>query len=621
MCKPEAYHRSFDNFCYSPDGKSLVVRLIAGVDNIKTVHLWAGDPHEWEPLTQGKSRWKCHPYEMRRAGCDGVHEYWEVTLVPPYKRLRYFFRIVDLDGQAWDYGEKGLFPCEDPLKASPSGDFWNAFMFPYLHENEVFRGPQWVAHTVWYQIFPERFCNGNPANDPAQVKPWNRGPVTNHEWYGGDLRGIIQKLDHIEKLGCNGIYLTPIFLSPSVHKYDTTDYLTVDPAFGTAEDLRELVQECHRRGIRIMLDAVFNHCGCEFGPWKDVMERGALSPYRDWFYIKEFPLFTEEKDGHHRHRANFETFAFVTGMPKLNTTNPEVREYLLGVAEHYVREFDIDGWRLDVANEIDHAFWQEFRRRVKAIKPDLYIVGEVWHDAMSWLRGDQYDAVMNYPLGMAISDFLLEKNWTKTARDFCQRLDHLWFSYPEPVMKVAFNLLDSHDTDRLVTRMGSREKAKLALTLLFALPGSPCIYYGTEYALEGGGDPDNRRCMIWDARPEEEEFFRFLSLLVQTRRRYWQVFSEGKRTYRTHQAYPGLLAITIEFGSTKLQVLINRDDRPVPADVWKPLAGLAADATFRDLLEHTGLGSAASGHRALEPSKLTGTFVLPGVSAAVLLEE
>ncbi|MCX7655056.1 MAG: glycoside hydrolase family 13 protein [Treponemataceae bacterium] len=600
------YHRPWDNLCYARDSRTVVIRLLTAVDDVQGVELWAGDPHEWEPIAQGKSRWKCSPYEMQRAGCDGLHEYWEVALVPPYKRLRYFFRLKSRGGQGWDYGEKGIFPCEDPLKAVPCGDFWNAFMFPYIHESEVFRGPRWVSETVWYQIFPERFYNGNPHNDPAHVKPWHRGPVTNHEWYGGDLRGIIQKLDHIENLGCNGIYLTPIFLSPSVHKYDTTDYLTVDPAFGTVEDLRDLVQECHRRGIRIMLDAVFNHCGRDFAPWQDVLKRGLQSPYRDWFYIKNFPLFSEEKEGHHRHLANFETFAFVTGMPKLNTTNSEVREYLLKIAEYYVREFDIDGWRLDVANEIDHEFWREFRRRIKAIKPDVYIVGEVWHDAMPWLRGDQYDAVMNYPLGMTICDFLSNTDGSWTAEKLVQHWNHLWFLYPDTVQKVAFNLLDSHDTERLVTRLASRELAKLALLLLFSFPGSPCLYYGTEYALEGGRDPDNRRCMIWDPTTDEIAFCQFVASLIKLRRQYGQLFENGKRIYRTDPDNPALLTITLENGMTRFHILINRDTTPIPLPVWERGANISLGGNFQVLLDSSGKGI---------------VDIIPGVEAAVIVEK
>lgn len=606
MIGAAVYHRATDAFCYSPDGTSLVIRLQGAVDDIASVQLWAGDPHDWgrrPEADDGTWHWRCTPSPVKKIGTDGVRDFWEVQWTPPYKRARYFFRITFADGSRYDYGEKGLISNGEEGEGSPAGDYWNAFVFPYINDIDVYRAPDWVAGTVWYQIFPERFRNGNPSNDPDGTKSWHRGPVTNHEFYGGDLRGIIEGLDHIAGLGCTGIYLTPIFASPSVHKYDTEDYLTIDPAFGTEEDLRDLVQSCHRRGIRVMLDAVFNHCGKTFGPWLDVVEKGAASRYKDWFHINRFPLFPKGKDTGDSRDANFETFAFTTRMPKLNTSNPEVRKYLLSVAERYIKEFDIDGWRLDVSNEIDHAFWREFRLRVKAAKPDAYIVGEIWHDALPWLRGDQYDAVMNYPFGTAITDFLLAKPWSRGASDFVHRINSISFMYPHTVLRSAFNLLDSHDTDRLVTRMGSRKKTKLALTLLFALPGAPCIYYGTEYALEGGHDPDCRRCMIWEPMPEELEFSRFVVSLIRLRREYWRAFADGLRTYTSDPAYPGLLVMTLEHESTRLHVLINRDEKPVSAGVWKGLAGIPVDTSVRSLLEQSGAETAGA---------------LPGVTAMVV---
>jgi glycosidase len=586
------YHRATDSFCYSQDGKSLVIRLQAAAGDIASIQLWAGDPHDWgrRPEADGGTwHWRCAPSLAYKMGSDGIRDFWEIRWTPPYKRARYFFRITFADGSQYDYGEKGLLPSGAEPEASPAGDYWNAFVFPYINEVDVYRAPEWVASTVWYQIFPERFRNGDPGNDGAGTKPWKRGPVTNHEWYGGDLKGIMEKLDHIADLGCTGIYLTPIFASPTVHKYDTEDYLRIDPAFGTEADLKALVKACHERGIRLMLDAVFNHSGKTFGPWLDVLEKGAASRYKDWFHINAFPLFPKGKDTGDSRDANFETFAFTTRMPKLNTANPEVQEYLLGVAEHYIRECDIDGWRLDVSNEIDHAFWREFRRRVKALKHDAYIVGEIWHDAMPWLRGDQYDAVMNYPFGTAISDFIMAKPWSKGAIDFIHRIQSISFMYPDSVLRSTFNLLDSHDTDRLVTRLGSTARAKQALALLFSLPGSPCIYYGTEYALEGGHDPDCRRCMIWDPTVEEQAFARFVQSLVSLRRQNWDLFADGKRTWHTSAEYPGLLGITVEAGPRKLQLFINRDEKPLPAAVWKPLAGLKPATPVQNLLTESPL--------------------------------
>ena len=206
----------------------------------------------------------------------------------------------------------------------------------------------------------------------------------------GTLKESLNILDYLEELGINGIYFTPIFHAYSNHKYDTIDYREIDPQFGTKETLKTLIEECHKRNIRVMLDAVFNHSGYYFLPFQDLLEKGEKSKYKDWFHPHSFPL----KGGE---RPNYETFGFFESMPKLNTANPEVKKYLLEVSAYWIEEFDIDGWRLDVANEVDQPFWREFRKTVKNIKPDLYILGEIWHDSMPWLRGDQFDAVMNYP--------------------------------------------------------------------------------------------------------------------------------------------------------------------------------------------------------------------------------
>jgi len=578
------YHRSTDAFCYSPDGRSLIIRIQTASDDIESVEVWVGDPYEWRVNQESmQAVWQCVRIKANRIGSNGLSDYWEARWVPPYKRARYAFRLYGRDGSVCDLGEKGLVRI-DPADRDKPIDYWNSFLFPYIHQTDTFRAPAWVASTVWYQIFPERFRNGNPNNDPPGTKPWSRGAVQNREFYGGDIEGIIQGLDHIEALGCNGIYLTPVFSSPSAHKYDTTDYFRIDPSFGTEEDLKRLVDVCKAKGIRIILDAVFNHAGKEFGPWKDLVERGSDSIYRDWFRIRDFPLFPSGQDSGDSRHTNFETFGFTTRMPKLNTNNPETREYLLEVAVKYVRDFGIDGWRLDVANEIDHEFWREFRKRVKAVNPDAYIVGEIWHDAMPWLRGDQHDAVMNYPFGSAITDFVLGNAWAPTGKDFLHRINAISFSYPDMVLQSTFNLLDSHDTDRIVTRFQDRELAKIALCLLFALPGSPCLYYGTEYALEGGRDPDCRRCMIWDPQPDEKEFERFVTSLVNLRRTWWKTFAYGARESFFNDNFPGFVALIIHDNAMRLALLVNRDTSAVPEAAWRDALGLHASVPVEVLL-------------------------------------
>ena len=245
--------------------------------------------------------------------------------------------------------------------------------------------------------------------------------------------------------------------------------------------------------MRIMLDGVFNHCGYYFAPWQDVLAKGADSEYYDWFMINEWPL--DFKHGAAK-KGQFYTFGFFDNMPKLNTNNPAVRKYFIDICANWVENYHIDGLRLDVANEVSHRFCKELRARLKEINPDIYILGEIWHNALPWLRGDEFDAVMNYPLGESIKDFWIDKS--QTNQDFEYTINRCYTNYMQQTNDVLFNLLDSHDTKRLRSDTKNLDQYFAQLAVLFAMPGSPCIYYGTEIAMPGSYDPDCRRCMPWD---------------------------------------------------------------------------------------------------------------------------
>lgn len=482
------YHRANDNYCYPLDEEQLIINIKTGYD-VKYVNIIQGDPFKSGILGGGES-WSGDavniPFKKRLKN----QLWWTTTMKPEYKRLKYYFELQTED-EKWFYFEDG-FVSEEQMQLE--GRSRQCFVFPWMNPADIPVTPAWVNDTIWYQIFPERFCNGDPSINPEGTLPWrNRGSVTNQEFFGGDLQGIINKLDYIKELGISGLYLTPINEAPSSHKYDTKDYTKIDPHFGSEETMINLVREAHNRGIRVMLDGVFNHSGKLFAPWLDVKEKGPQSEYWDWFMINEWPF---KEEGGCAYAKQYYTFAFFDGMPKLNTNNPKVREYLIGVCENWVRNYDVDGIRLDVANEISHAFCKELRAHLKAIKPDIYILGEIWHDAMPWLRGDEFDAVMNYPLGESIKDFWIDKSLTN--EDFEYTINRCYTGYMQQTNDVLFNLLDSHDTKRLRTDVKNLDEYFQQLAVLFTMPGSPCIYYGTEIAMEGGHDPDCRRCMPWE---------------------------------------------------------------------------------------------------------------------------
>ena len=391
---------------------------------------------------------------------------------------------------------------------------------------------------MFYQIFPDRFSASERVQKPGPLEPWD-APPTNYGFKGGDLLGIVEHLDHIASLGVNALYLTPIFQSASNHRYHTYDYLTVDPLLGGDAALRELLDAAHARGMRVVLDGVFNHTGRGFWAFHHVLETGAGSPYRHWFHfdqegldqgrpIDAYPASHGrsgdtlheptpgelEAAGGSRGRYGYDSWWNIPDLPKLNVSEPAVREYLFGVAEHWLR-FGIDGWRLDVPGEIDDpSFWSEFRNRCLAVNREAYLVGELWDVAPDWTSGDRFDGLMNYPLAEAIIGFAggpsLNEPLLRAHREYgrierldgeqlARRLGELQGAYTSDTTAAQLNVLGSHDTPRLRSALGDdREAMELAVLLQATLPGAPCIYYGDEIGMEGGIDPDSRRAFPWD---------------------------------------------------------------------------------------------------------------------------
>ncbi|MDA1330153.1 MAG: alpha-amylase [Chloroflexi bacterium] len=371
--------------------------------------------------------------------------------------------------------------------------------------------PDWVQDATFYQIFPDRFANGNPGNDPVNVQAWGASPTRWH-YQGGDLTGITKHLDYLVDLGINAIYLNPIFHSSANHRYHIIDYFKVDPFLGDLEDFHELIREANRKGIRIILDGVLNHCGRGFFAFNNVLENKKNSPYKDWFHIRRFPL-----DAYSRGNAiNFKAWWDIKELPKFNTDNPAVRDYLFGMTRYWL-EVGIDGWRLDVPNEIDDdEFWAEYRNVVKSVNPDAYLVGEIWETDTHWVNDDHFDGLMNYPLRDAILDPLSHK----AGFDLLAHVqDELLSVYTPAQWSAMYNPLGSHDTKRVMTKLrGSLARAKLAYSALFAHPGAPAIYYGDEIGLRGGLDPASRAAFPWDESQWNMELHDWIKRLTSIRK-------------------------------------------------------------------------------------------------------
>lgn len=406
-----------------------------------------------------------------------------------------------------------------------------------------YTAPEWVRDSVFYQIFPERFANGDPTNDPPGVVNWGSRP-TRENFFGGDLQGIINHLPYLENLGVTALYLTPIFKARSNHKYDTCDYLSVDPAFGTNQLLRKLVDASHKRGIRVILDAVFNHCGDGFWAFEDVMRKGALSRYADWFYTTSFPICQDP--------PGYQTCGGVGYLPKLNVSKPEVQDYLLKVSTYWLQECGINGWRLDVPWKISLDFWRTFRDAVKRVNPDAYIVGEIWRDPSPWLEGDTCDGIMNYPLRDYILDYCVRT--TMDAEDFDYVTSRLREIYG-PSAPFHLNLLGSHDTTRLITLCNNDvDRAILAIATMFTAIGVPMIYYGDETGLIGENDPDCRRCMIWNDRAWNSRILNVYSLLIRARHEHPALRSG---TFERLWVFNGVYAYRRYWDNDEVIVILN----------------------------------------------------------------
>jgi neopullulanase len=408
--------------------------------------------------------------------------------------------------------------------------------------------PDWVSDAVFYQIFPDRFASSSRVEKPGPMETWDSPPTT-FGFKGGDLLGVAERLDYIADLGCNALYLTPIFSSASNHRYHTYDYYQVDPLLGGDDALRELLDACHARGMRVVLDGVFNHSGRGFWPFHHVVETGASSPYVDWFYVdhaalkagrqlRPYPLPTDR-----RPQLGYRAWWDLPALPKLNTNNPHMREHLMGAVEHWLR-FGIDGWRLDVAEEIDAGFWREFRARVRAVNPEAYIVAEIWREKPQWVTGDTFDALMNYPLTEALLSFCaaptLDMQVVKDQHEyrdfvrpidgptFLQALKHVVTMYRPEATRTQLNLLGSHDTPRFITVAGGDVTSyRLATLAQMTLPGAPCIYYGDEVGMVGRHDPDNRGAFPWDQAKWDRELLEFVKCASSLRSAHAYLRSDG----------------------------------------------------------------------------------------------
>ena len=473
---------------------------------------------------------------------DGCRQHWraEVAFAEETHYIKYAFQLTDREGRRrWfnAYGPQDM--------AGESG----CFELLQINQTDVPRAPEWASGCIYYQIFPERY---DRAGKPTQkTEPWNAAP-TRENYLGGDLRGILGRLDYLSGLGVECIYLNPVFEGDYNHKYATTDYFRIDPTFGTEADLRELAERAHARGIRMILDGVFNHVGIHFPPFQDLLENGEASRYRDWFYPKRYPIGIDA--------ACYECVGDYPYMPRLNGANPEVRAYVERVLLYWLERAHIDGWRFDVADELDRHAVTGWREAVKRRYPDALMLGETWGDASRLLGPDGFDSAMNYLFRDAVADFFARG--AIDAQGLEKRLNGMLMRYPEETNHIMYNLIGSHDTARFLTEAGA-EKWRLRLAMAFQMlfPGSPAIYYGDEIGMEGENDPGCRGGMAWDR--QDAELLTWEKRMIALRKKHPAL---RRGSYAVLTAKGSIFAFQRELGGDRVASFFNTGDTPGTVD-------------------------------------------------------
>lgn len=538
-------HRPVSEYCHGLDEGRIVYRLRCARGDLERVTLSYGDTAcRVTPII-------FTPVEMELAASDEYHDYWQAVVESKYYRVYYYFTLYG--GGEWTYYYGGEFT------KSLVDDRSEYFKLPINHRADIARVPDWARDAVVYNIFPDSFASGEGSISGSGAELIHNGQKSRGR-LGGTLDGVAANAKYIRSMGFNCVYLNPIFAAGEYHKYDTIDYMHVDPCFGGDEAMRRMVKALHAEGIRVIIDGVFNHCGWRFWAFEDVVKNQERSRYCDWFYGLSFPV---ERPADPEAYPGYVTYAYERMMPKLNTANAEVREYFCGVGQYWIEEFGVDGWRLDVASEVDDGFWRAFRSAVKAVKPDALLVGEVWETARHWLDGDMFDSTMNYDFRRHCRRFFAEGDLD--AYGFAARCSDMLMRYKLQMTGVQMNLLDSHDVSRFLSVCGGdKRQYRLAVLFLMTFVGMPMLFYGDELGIEGVAELDYRSPMPWGGGDTQLSDFVRRAIALRHER------SELRHgDFRVISARPGsgLLAFERRCGGKAVAVCLNAAGTPAQAPV------------------------------------------------------
>lgn len=497
--KSAILHIPMSEYAFGTDEEHIVIRLRSAHDSLDRCILYYGDRAcRQTPVIFSEAVMDCIEQTI-------LYDYWQIRLEKPYTRICYYFKLFKDDEEILYYG--------DQFCKSTVDDRSEYYQLPYNHRADIVKLPSWVHDACVYNIFPDSFASGERSISCSSCEKKVGESVVKGK-LGGTIEGIRVNIPYYKELGINTIYLNPIFTAGEYHKYDLIDYYHIDPCFGTDEQFKKLVDELHEQGMKIIINGVFNHCGWNFFAFKDVIAKGENSKYRDWFYRLSFPVIVPQTGEEY---PTYECFGYERMMPKLDTANPDVRDCFCRVGRYWVENYQIDGWRLDVASEVDNRFWRQFYDTVKAVNRDVLIIGEVWETARHWLDGTIFDSAMNYDFRKHCRRFFAEQSID--AREFHLRVTDMLYRYREQTVFGQLNLLDSHDVSRFLSLcQEDRKRYMLSILFLMTFPGIPSVFYGDEQGIHGIYEEEYRHPMIWENG--DKELFRFFKHMICIRKKY-----------------------------------------------------------------------------------------------------
>lgn len=537
MKKGSVLHIPMSQYAHGMNETTLVFRLRAAKNDLLSCTLNYGDTAcRSNPIV-------FHEVEMEVVATDELFDYYEVVLESLYHRVYYYFKLSD--------ALESIYYYSDFFRDDLAEDRSEYYKIPFNHKDDIIKIPAWVNEAIIYNIFPDSFATDYRNISGIALEKEFQGKQCRSR-LGGTIVGIEENVDYLVDLGVNCIYINPIFVAGEYHKYDTIDYFNVDPCFGTNDDFKRMVKTYHQNGIKVIIDGVFNHCGWNFPAFDEVVNIGRDSRYNDWFYRLAYPVIKPDDP---ETIPEYECFAYERLMPKLDTSNEETAKFLLEVGKFWIETFDIDGWRLDVASEVNDRFWRDFRSEVKTIKPEAFIIGEVWENAQHWLDGSMYDSTMNYDLRKHCKYFFAEGSISSDAFD--ARVTNMRLRYKKNFLWGQLNLLDSHDVSRFLSLCeGDLRRYKLAVIFQMMYIGVPSVYYGDEQMIMGIQELDYRKPMKWHM---DNELYVFYKKLISIRKAYKSVTHGEYRTLNIFN-HPKGYAFERFYETQRIKVFLNVSD-------------------------------------------------------------